>query len=129
MWIVANWCFTTLMDGKGTVKDITIATAYALKPYIIFGLPMLLLSNIMTVSEVPFYNIFDAVILAWIIMLLFTGLMMTHDYSLGKAIVTTVLILVGICLIIFIILLAVSIAQNVYQFFYNIYQELSFRTY
>lgn len=129
MWIVANWCFTTLMDGKGTVKDITIATAYALKPYVIFGLPMLLLSNIMTVSEVPFYNIFDAVILAWILMLLFTGLMMTHDYSLGKAIVTTVLILVGICLIIFIILLAVSIAQNVYQFFYNIYQELSFRSY
>lgn len=129
MWIVANWCFTTLMDGKGTIKDITIATAYALKPYIIFGLPMLVLSNILTVSEVPFYNIFDAVILAWVLILLFSGLMMTHDYSFGKSIVTTVLILVGICLIIFILLLAVSIAQNVYQFIYNIYQELSFRTY
>ena len=129
MWIVANWCFTTLMDGKGTIKDITIATAYALKPYIIFGLPMLVLSNIMTASEVSFYNIFDAVILAWVLILLFSGLMMTHDYSFGKSIVTTVLILVGICLIIFILLLAVSIAQNVYQFIYNIYQELSFRTY
>lgn len=129
MWIVANWCFTTLMDGKGTMKDITIATGYALKPYIIFGLPMLLLSNILTASEVPFYNIFDALILVWVLFLLFSGLMMTHDYSLGKSIVTTVLILVGICLIIFILLLAVSIAQNVYQFIYNIYQELSFRSY
>lgn len=129
MWIAANWCFTTLMDGKGTVKDIIIATGYALKPYIIFGLPMLLLSNILTASEVPFYHIFDAVILAWVLFLLFSGLMMTHDYSFGKSILTTVLILVGICLIIFILLLAVSIAQNVYQFIYNIYQELSFRSY
>ena len=129
MWIVANWCFTTLMDGKGTIKDITVATAYALKPYIVFGLPMLVLSNILTVSEVPFYNIFDALILAWVLILLFSGLMMTHDYSLGKSILTTILILIGICLIIFILLLAVSIAQNIYQFIYNIYQELSFRTY
>lgn len=129
MWIAANWCFTTLMDGKGTVKDIIIATGYALKPYIIFGLPMLLLSNILTASEVPFYHIFDALILAWVLFLLFSGLMMTHDYSFGKSILTTVLILVGICLIIFILLLAVSIAQNVYQFIYNIYQELSFRSY
>lgn len=129
MWITANWCFTTLMDGKGTIRDITIATGYALKPYIIFGLPMLLLSNVLTASEVPFYNIFDALILAWVLFLLFSGLMMTHDYSFGKAILTTVLILIGICLIIFILLLAISIAQNIYQFIYNIYQELSFRSY
>lgn len=129
MWITANWCFTTLMDGKGTIRDITIATGYALKPYIIFGLPMLLLSNVLTASEVPFYNIFDALILAWVLFLLFSGLMMTHDYSFGKAILTTILILVGICLIIFILLLAISIAQNIYQFIYNIYQELSFRSY
>ena len=129
MWIAANWCFTTLMDGKGTFKDITIATGYALKPYIIFGLPMLLLSNILTASEVPFYNIFDTLILVWILFLLFSGLMMTHDYSFGKAVLTTVLILVGICLIIFILLLAISIVQNIYQFIYNIYQELSFRSY
>lgn len=128
-WIIANWCFTTLMDGKGNMKDIVIATCYALKPYVIFGLPMLVLSNVLSASEVVFYTFFDTILLLWVLFLLFASLISTHDYSLGKALLTVVLILIGICLIIFIILLVISIVQNVYQFAYNIIQELSFRSY
>lgn len=40
-----------------------------------------------------------------------------------------ILILVGICLIVFIILLVISIIQNIYQFGYNTYKEISFRSY
>lgn len=128
-YIISNWCFTTLMDGKGTMKDIYIATCYALKPYVFFGLPMLILSNVLTESEAVFYVFFDMVILAWTLFLLFASLMMTHDYSLGKTLLTIVLILIGICLIIFILLLVINIVQNIYQYIYNIYQELSFRSY
>lgn len=129
LYVVANWCFTTLMDGKGTLKDIYVATCYSLKPYVIFGVPMLLLSNVLTLSEASFYAVFDIIIFAWMIFLLFAGLMTTHDYSLGKTVLTVILILVGICLIIFIVLLMFSIVQNIYQFIYNCYQELSFRSY
>lgn len=128
-WVLANWCFTTLMDGKGNMRDIVIATCYVLKPYVIFGIPMLLLSNVLTVSEVVFYNFFDTVILVWILFLLFSSLISTHEYTFGKALLTLALILIGMCLIIFIILLVISIIQNVYQFGFNIYQELSFRSY
>ncbi len=129
LFIVANWCFTTLMDGKGTLKDIYIATCYALKPYTVFGIPMLILSNVLTFSEVAFYTFFNTVIVLWMIFLLLAGLMMTHDYSLSKTVLTVILILVGICLIIFIFLLVLSIFQNIYQFIYNTYQEISFRSY
>lgn len=40
LWSVANWCFTTLMDGKGRMKDIFIASSYALIPMIMFGFPV-----------------------------------------------------------------------------------------
>ena len=129
LWVISNWCFTTLMDGKGSMRDIIIATCYALKPYVIFALPMLVLSNVLAVSEIPFYMVLQAIVVGWVIFLLFSGLMMTHDYSLGKSVLTVILILVGICLIIFIMLLILSIAQDLYQFVYNIYQELSFRSY
>ena len=128
-FIIANWCFTTLMDGKGNMTDIIIATCYALKPYVVFAVPMLLFSNVLTASELPFYTVFDTIIWGWVICLLIISLMITHDYSLGKTILTVILVLIGICLIIFIILLVISIAQNIYSFVYNLYQEMTFRSY
>lgn len=128
-FVISNWCFTTLMDGKGTMRDIIIATCYALKPYVIFSVPMLIFSNILTASELPFYTIFDTVIWGWVIGLLIVSLMMTHDYSFGKTVLTLILILIGICLIVFILLLIISIAQNIYSFVYNLYLEMTFRSY
>ncbi len=128
-YVVANWCFTTLMDGKGTLKDIYIATCYALKPYVIFALPLLAVSNIVTVEELAFYTFFKTVLVVWVLFLLFAGLMMTHDYTPGKTVITVILVLVGICLIVFLILLVISIVQNISQFAYNTYKEISFRSY
>lgn len=128
-FVISNWCFTTLMDGKGTMRDIVIATGYALKPYVVFAIPMLVFSNILTAAELPFYAVFDTVIWGWVIGLLIVSLMMTHDYSLGKTVLTLILILIGICLIVFILLLVISIAQNIYSFVYNLYLEMTFRSY
>ena len=128
-YIAANWCFTTLMDGKGTVKDIYIATCYALKPYVIFAIPLLIFSNVITADELAFYTFFKTLIIIWVVFLLYASLMMTPDYSPSKTLWTAVLILVGICIIIFIILLIISIVQNVVQFVYNSYSEISFHSY
>lgn len=129
LWIVSNWCFTALMDGEGNMKDIYIATCYALKPYIWFGIPLFLMSHVVTAEEVVIYTVFDTICWIWVLGLVFFGMMVTHDYSLSKSLLTTVLTLVGICLIVFIMLLFTSIIQEVYTFFNNAYQELVFRTY
>lgn len=129
LWIVSNCCLTTLMDGKGSVSDVYTATCYALKPYVVFSIPMLILSNVLTAAELPFFVFFDKICIIWVLALFFVGLMMTHDYTIKKSLLSTVLILVGICVIIFIALLLISIVQNFWQFFYNLYQEWSFRSY
>ena len=129
LWVVSNCCLTTLMDGKGTIAEVYTATCYALKPYVLFSIPMLICSNILTSAELPFFVFFDRVCLVWVLALFFIGLMMTHDYTLKKSVLSTVLILVGICVIIFIALLLISIVQNFWQFSYNLYQEWSFRSY
>ena len=48
VYCVANWCLTTLFEGKGTLKDIYIGTAYAMTPYILIQLPLVVLSNFVT---------------------------------------------------------------------------------
>jgi hypothetical protein len=126
---VSNWCFTTLMNGEGSMKDIFIAIGYALKPYILLSLPLLLLSHFLTGEEIIFYTVINSVAIGWTIALLVFGMMVTHDYSLLKNTIAVVLTLIGICLMIFIGLLFVNIVQDVFKFFRDIFNEISFRSY
>lgn len=126
---ISNWCFTTLMNGEGNMKDIFIAIGYALKPYILLSIPLLLLSHFLTGEEVVFYTVINTISVGWTIALLILGMMVTHDYSFAKNTIAVVLTLIGICLMIFIGLLFVNIVQDVVQFFRDIYNEISFRSY
>lgn len=129
LWVVANWCFTTLMDGEGSMKDIFIATCYALKPYVVMSLPLLALSHLLVGKEMVFYTLGSQICLIWVLGLLFFGMMTTHNYSLSKGILTLLLTLVGMCLLIFIALLSLHVVQDTVAFFRDIYQEITFRTY
>lgn len=129
LWTVSNWCFTTLMDGKGTMKDTFIAVCYALTPYVVFSPLQFFLSFVLVGEETAFYWYLESVIWAWVIILIFFGMMMTHDYSFSKSLITAVLTLIGICLILFICLLMFNLFYEVYTYFYDIYKEISFRFY
>lgn len=129
LFIVANWCFTTLMDGEGTFKDIVIFSCYALKPYIVFSVPMFIFSHVLSGEELMIYNMLDILTLLWILALLFVGMMMTHNFTLSKTVLTTICTLVGVCLILFIILLLLNIVQDVTDFVMSLYNEIAFRTY
>lgn len=129
LFVISNWCFTTLMDGKGTLKDGFISVCYALTPYVILSPLQFVLSHVLIDEEMAFYTYLDVIIIAWVIVLFFFGMMMTHDYSFGKAFVTAVLSIIGICLILFICLLIFNLFSEFYSFVYNIYRELSFRFY
>ena len=59
--------------------------------------------------------------------LIFFGMMVTHDYSLSKGIITAILTLIGICLILFIALTFTNIIQKIYDFAADIYNEFSYR--
>ena len=128
-WVIANWCFTALMDGKGTMRDIVTATGYALKPYVLLSVPLFLLSHVLTQEEAMIYTLLDGICLIWVLGLLFFGMMTIHDYSLSKSVLTVILTLLGMCIILFILLLLASLVQEIYNYFYGIYKELVFRTY
>lgn len=129
LWCVSNWCFTTLMDGEGTLKDIYIATAYSLKPYILLALPLFLLSHVLSLEESFIYAALDSIVWLWVLALLFFGMMTTQDYSMKKAVLTTGLTLIGICLMIFLGLVFTNIVQDFISFIYDGYRELMYRFY
>ena len=40
LYVVANWCLTTLFDGKGRMTDVYMGMCYSLTPYILIMNPV-----------------------------------------------------------------------------------------
>ncbi|MBO5914700.1 MAG: YIP1 family protein, partial [Clostridia bacterium] len=127
LWVTANWCITTLFEGEGSFKDVYIATCYSLVPLPMLIIPAVMLTNIMTVSEMAIYNMMISFAFVWFGMLVFFGMMVTHDYTLGKNFITAIVSIIGVAFIIFVAGLFTTLISKVFTFFYNIYIELSYR--
>jgi len=127
LWVIANWCITTLFEGEGSFKDVYIATCYSLVPLPLLIIPGVMLTNIMTASELAIYDMMLGFAFIWFGMLVFFGMMVTHDYTLGKNFITAIVSIIGVAFIIFIAGLFSTLVAKVFTFFYNIYIELSYR--
>lgn len=127
LWCVANWSLTTLLDGEGSIKDIIITSAYALAPLVIINLPLILVSNVITLDEGAFYYFFISLSVVWAGALMLVGTSVVHQYSMTKTLFCTVAIVIGMGLIIFIGMLFFSLIQQVWSFIYTVYKEISLR--
>jgi hypothetical protein len=127
VFVTANWCWTTLFDGKGTFKDIYIGTSYAFLPYPLIQLPLILLSNMITTEEGAFYYVFAALSLIWAAYLLIVMMMQVHDYTLGKTLLFTIMSVFGMLVIIFLLLLFLSLISDAVSYFVSLYREIVFR--
>lgn len=127
LWTVANWCFTTLMDGKGRMKDIFIASSYALIPMILLGFPCTIVTNFCTESELQFVNFFYGVGSVWTFALIFLGALVVNEYSLLKNVATTFLSLAGMAFIAFIGILGVNLFTSMFSFIQTLANEIIYR--
>lgn len=127
IWVLANWCLTTLMDGKGRFKDIYMVTSYCLTPYVLIGIPMIFVSNVVTKEEGVFYTYFNVFALIWAVFLLLCGLMMIHDYGLMKGLGSTILSVAGMAIIMFIILLFFSLISDAITYVISLVKEVTLR--
>ena len=124
---VANWAMTTLFEGKGRFKDIYMGMCYALVPYILIQLPMILVSNMLTYEEGSFYSVLLAFSVIWCAFLVFVGLMEIHDYGPGKTFIFLIVTVVGACVILFLMLVFFSLLSDAVAFFVSFYREIVFR--
>lgn len=127
LWVTANWCLTTLFEGEGSFKDVYVASCYSLVPLVLLILPTTIMSNFVIADEMSLLTMVDTIAFWWMALLIFFGMMVTHDYGIVKNMLTTLGTIVGAAFIIFIVVLFGSLVKKVYTFFYNIYIELKLR--
>ena len=127
LFVVSNWCLTTLFEGEGSFKDIIVACSYSLLPLPLLIIPATILSNVATKSETGVLSLFTTIAFIWVGLLLFFGTMVTHDYSLGKNLVTTLGTLVGMAFIMFIGILFTTLLGKIVSLISNIIIEINYR--
>ena len=124
LWVVGNWCLTTLFDGEGSMKDIFVASCYALAPLPVFVVVSTILTNVLTVSEGSIVNLLVTFGYIWVGILLFFGMAVTHDYSMGKNFITILGTIVAMCVIMFIMILFSSLVMKMATFLISIVGEV-----
>ncbi|MBQ9806329.1 MAG: YIP1 family protein [Clostridia bacterium] len=127
LFTIANWCLTTLFEGEGSFKDIFIATSYSLLPLPLLVIPATLCSNWVTNTEASIVEMVVTLAFIWAFLLIFFGTMVTHDYSMGKNVITTLGTILAMACIVFIVLLFSLLLSKLVGLVTNIVTEIQFR--
>ncbi len=127
IFCICNWACTTLFDGKGHLGDVYKGTAYALTPYPLIQIPLIILSHFVTVDEGTFYYVFSNISLIWCAVLIFMAMMMIHQYSFAKTLLFTIITIFGMLIFIFIMLLFFSMISQGVAYFVSLGREVMFR--
>ena len=127
LWCIANWSLTTLMDGEGSIGDIFVASAYALAPLVIIGIPLALISNVMPNELADVYTLLNSVAVLWSGGLMLAGTMVVHQYSMTRTVITAALIVVAMAVMVFLGLLFFNLISQLVNFVISVYWELALR--
>jgi hypothetical protein len=127
LFVIANWCLTTLFEGEGSFKDIFIAVSYCLTPVPMLVIPATFLSNFVTDSEAGLVSLVTTIAFVWMGFMVFFATMVTHDYSMGRNILTFVGTIVGMALIMFVAVLFTTLVGKIVSLITNIVTELQYR--
>ena len=125
--VVCNYYVSSVRDGEGKLKDIFISFIYALSPYLIFALPLFLISNIVTFNEQAIYYMVVGLVYAWCGINIILTVMELHDYSLGKALINIILTLVCFILVIAFVLILYVLGYQLISYLVNVIKEVAIR--
>lgn len=128
IFTIANWAVSTIMDGEGTYREIFIFTAYALTPYIIGMIPVVLFSNFAVIEEGAFYTMLLVFVEAWTAISILMAIKEAQQFTLAKTIWTILLTFLGIVLVFSILAIIYSMFMQMISWVTTIINELLLRS-
>lgn len=121
---IANWSVTTLMNGKGKMKEIFMMGCYSYFPVIITGIIGVIASNFVTEDEALLVTLLYIIGYFLMAYMIFMGLICLHEYGIIKTFATIFATIIATCIIAFVALLIFDLSQQIYGFVYSLYKEI-----
>ncbi len=127
LWVIGNWALTTLFDGKGRLGQVYMGTCYGMVPYPLIQLPLMIVSNFVTIEEGQFYSVLSVISLIYCAILIITAMGQIHAFGAGKNLFFTVATLFAMLVMVFILMIFFSMISQGVAYFISIARELMFR--
>lgn len=124
---LSNWSITTLMDGKGKMKEIIGMIGYSLFPYIMTSLISVIISKFVVKSDIVLYRSINIIGLVITIFYFFVGLITIHEYGFFKTLLAIFLTVLAFIVVLFMILLFFNIIQRTTGFLGSVIEEIIYR--
>jgi hypothetical protein len=127
IWNAANYLISTISDGEGRIKDVVIGTAYSLFPYVLFALPIALLTRVLSLNEVFIYSLGQNLIYVWVGLMLFIMVKEIHNYSFGETLKNVLLTIFTMGLFLLTGYILYVLFNQLFDFISAILQEVRLR--
>ncbi|WP_419874725.1 YIP1 family protein [Candidatus Pristimantibacillus sp. PTI5] len=126
-FVVANYLISSLLRGEGRFRDVLYGSSYALFPIILIGIPVTMLSNVLTLNELSIYNFLKLLIVLWAALLLIWMVQGIHNYTFIEAVFIILLTLLALAIIVVLIFILISLSIELVNFINSLYQEVVIR--
>ena len=127
IWNAANYLISTISDGEGRVRDVIIGSAYSLFPYVVFALPIALISNVLTLNEVFLYTSALNIMYFWVGMMLFFMVKEIHNYGFKETIRNILLTIFTMAMFLLTGYILYILFTQLFDFITEIIQEVGLR--
>lgn len=126
-WVTANYLIGTLYRGESRLRDVAYGSSYALFPLIVGGLPLTLLSNLLTLHEAAIFQFLKLALFAWIGLLFFWKVQALQNYGVGETMVSLFFSIAAMAVFGTFIFITFGLTAELTDFLYAVYQELTIR--
>lgn len=123
-WLVSNYLISTIKNGEGTFREGVQASVYALAPYLLLTVPLVLLTNVLTLQEAILVNGLQTILWIWVLVLFFVSAQVIHNYEFLENIKVILLTIPTILLLWGFLAVCSGLTLNLYNFVYAILREV-----
>jgi hypothetical protein len=127
LFVFSNYLIATITNGEGFFKDVYLATAHALIPYIILTPILAIISNGLTYNEWIVYQLLDGLRYLWSGILIILMIKEVHNYDVKALIKNLFLTLFTMMMLVFIGFLLYVLTAQLWNYVESIIQEVILR--
>lgn len=122
-WVLASYAITTIIDGETLLRENLLAMVYSMLPYIIFSIPLTLVSRVFDKGESNLFNTLQVIIWIWVILLFLINLKAMNNYTIRKTILISLLSIFTMALLWATIMLFFAITNQFFHFIKEVMLE------
>ena len=124
-WILVNYFMTEILSGESSLGEIMAYSSYALLPYIVTTPVFIALSWAMSEGLMAFYTLGQLLVGAWVVILLFLGVMRANEYGFWKAVGVSLLLVVSMLLLWALLILFFALISQTYMVISEVLYEFN----